>query len=107
MGKSVLRMILMNNDSFELDDMLYVADDAELRLDTDIDVLPADASRPARIVGQRYLLGVEQVRGAIEAAEGELQRVATLRERFAAVKHFAENDAFMPIEDLLNVETYS
>ena len=95
----------MHNDELEPDDMIYISSDAQLSVNMEVDILPADPSRPARFQGRIYLLGIEQIRDAIEAAETTLQRSATPEQRYAAIKHFFDNDAFISLGDLLQIET--
>jgi len=100
MGRRLLKTILENTDAFELDDEVYMDEADELCLDTLVEVYPFESGRPARWQGKRAILGIEQIRNAISAIEGELGRPATIAERFTAMKYFYEHDAFIDAEDL-------
>lgn len=100
MGKSVLKHLLISTEHLEADDELYVEHDAGMHLDTVVNILPCDPTRPAQIPGWRYILGVEQLRDTIEALETNLNKKATLRERLLAVKYFIDHDAFISPESL-------
>lgn len=85
---------------YELDDEIYCPVGAELTLDTGVEVLPFDRNRPRQLEGSEYLLGIEQVRDAVEALEQLLGRTSTGGERLKAVLHYSKHDAFIEPHDL-------
>jgi hypothetical protein len=102
MGLEILRDVLMNWARYELDDEIYVPSDMSgPSLDVEVSVLPFDPSRARMFEGQRYFLGIEQVRDAIEGLEAQLGRPATPPERLQATLHYAQNDAFIDPADLV------
>ena len=96
MGKHVLRSLLRDSRDFEPDDQLYVdEEDAAPMLDSVVEVLACDLDRPAQWQRKRYLMGIQQLRDAIDALEGDIGRTATIDERYKAFKYFLEHDAFL------------
>lgn len=85
----------MNWATHELDDSIYLPLDTEPSLDTVASVLPSDRDRKRVFEGQYYLLGIEQVRDAIEGLEAQLGRVTAPIERLRAVVYYAQHDAFI------------
>jgi hypothetical protein len=94
-GLALLGEIIKDWRAYELDDEIYVPIEAEPALDAPVNVLHFDRARKRVFEGQRYLLGIEQVRDAIEGLEGQLGRPASPVERLRAVLHFARHDAFI------------
>lgn len=103
MKHTVLKNLLSSTDGFELDDSLYVDEGAPLSIDSVVTVTEFDPDNRAgsKPHGTRYLLGIEQLRDAIEAAEMELGRRASVLERFRAVVHYSDYDAFADVDVLL------
>lgn len=102
MGSIALRDLLVSIDGLELGDSLYVDADAPISIDSPITITEYDPDDPwKKPHGKRYILGVEQLRDAIDAAEMALERRATIAERFRAVVHFIDHDAFAGVDVLL------
>jgi hypothetical protein len=81
---------------YELDDEIYIPSNMDnLSLDAEVNVLPFDPGRKRIFNGQRYFLGIEQVRDVIEGLEAQLGRPATPIERLKATLHYARHDAFI------------
>ena len=101
MGHAVLGEILTDWSSYELDDSVYVRADGDPALDTVVSVLSFDATRGRSYQGERYLLGIEQIRDVVEGLEEQLGRYASVEERLRAALHYAKHDAFIEPESLL------
>ena len=103
MKRATLRDLLVSTDGFEPDDSLYVEAGMPLNVDSALTVIEFDPDHRAgrKPHGTRYFLGIEQLRDAIEAAEMELGRRASILERFRAVVHYSEHDAFADVDVLL------
>jgi hypothetical protein len=95
MGLAILGEVLSDWRKYELDAMIYVAEGAEPTIDMPVSVLAFDGKRKRHFEGQRYLLGIEQMRDAIEGLESQLGRTATVSERLRAVVHYSRHDAFI------------
>jgi hypothetical protein len=95
----LLRDVLRDFRAYELDDSLYLPEGVEPSLDAQVSVLPFDRQRRRISEGHRYLLGIEQVRDAMEGLERQLGRTTTPNEGLRAVLHFAQHDAFIDPND--------
>jgi hypothetical protein len=95
MGLSFLSDVLKNWGMYELDDSVYLPQGATPALDVPVTVLPFDRLRKRTFQGQEYLLGIEQIRDAIEGLETQLGRTSSLEERLRAVVYYARHDAFI------------
>jgi hypothetical protein len=96
-----LKDILNDWSAYELEDSIYLPSGTEPSLDLKVNVLPFDPMRKRVFEGQQYLLGIEQVRDAVEGLKGQLGRAPTLNERLRAIVHFARHDAFIDPRDTL------
>lgn len=102
MGSLVLRDLLISIDGFELDDSLYVDKGVPIRIDSPITITKFDPdSLDDTPPDKQYILGIEQLRNAISAAEMALGRPASVQERFRAVVHFIDHDAFADVDIIL------
>lgn len=102
MGSTVLRNLLISADELAVNYELYVNENEPIRIDSPITMTEFDPDDPAkRPQGMRYVMGVEQLRDAIDAAEIALGRRASVLERFRAVVHFIDHDAFADVDVLL------
>jgi hypothetical protein len=99
MGLALLEDVLKDWSKCELDDSIYVPVGTELSLDVQVQVLPFDRTRKRLYEGRQYLVGIEQVRDAVEGLERQIGRIATPIERLRAVLHFARHDAFIDPRD--------
>jgi hypothetical protein len=99
MGIAILGDVLTEWSKYELDDSIYLPDGAEPALDLPVNVLSFDATRKRSFEGQQYLLGIEQVRDAVEGLKSQLGRTPTPSECLRAVIHFARHDAFIDPRD--------
>jgi hypothetical protein len=96
MGITLLRDVLMNWSQYELEDEIYVRNEmSDPSLDMEANVLPFDPARKRTFEGQKYFLGIEQVRDVIEGLEAQLRRPATPLERLRATVYYAQHDAFI------------
>jgi hypothetical protein len=100
MGKTLLRDILANWKTYELDDSIYLANDEGVGLDTWVTVYPFDPMRERYFEGQHYFLGIEQLRDVVEGLESQLGRQALPMERLRAAIHYAKHDAFIDPDPL-------
>lgn len=98
----VLGDVLKDWRKYELDDSIYVPAGTEPSLEARVSVLPFDPKRKRVFEEQHYLLGIEQVRDAVEGLERQLGRTATPHERLRAVVHFARHDAFIEPRDAVD-----
>lgn len=99
MGLSLLSDVLKDWSKYELDDSIYLPQGVSPALDVLVNVLPFDRFRKRSFQGQEYLLGIEQVRDAIEGLEAQLGRMTSLEERLRAVVHYARFDAFIDLKN--------
>ncbi len=99
MGLALLGDVLKDWRQYELDDCIYVPAGTEPSLEAQVNVLPFDRKRKRIFEEQHYLLGIEQVRDAVEGLERQLGRAATPVERLRAIVHFARHDAFIDPRD--------
>ncbi|MFO0641701.1 MAG: hypothetical protein U0183_20925 [Polyangiaceae bacterium] len=95
MGLAILGEVLSDWRRYELDDSIYVPLGVEVSNETHVHVLPFDRTRKRVFDGQRYLLGIEQVRDVVEGLGRQLGRATTPTERLRAVLHFVRHDAFI------------
>ncbi len=100
MGLAVLGEVLHRWQAYALDDQIYVPKGEALGLGSQVLILPCDPERRRDFEGRTYLLGIEQVRDAVEGLEAQLGRAATASERLQAVLHYAAHDAFINPRDL-------
>lgn len=102
MGSTVLRDLLVSTDGLTVNYELYVDEDEPIDIDSPVTMTEFDPDDPSKKPhGMRYILGVEQLRDAIDAAEMALGRHATIPERFRAVLYFIDHDAFAGVDTLL------
>lgn len=95
MSTTLLGEVLEHWDEYELDDSIYLPAGAEISLDLKVSIFPFEPVIPRLFEDQEYMLGIEQVRDAVEGLEAQLGRVATPIERLRAVVHYAQHDAFI------------
>lgn len=91
----------MSTEGLEPDDELYIDDAVPIGIDSPVELMPFELMRPAKIEGKVSILGVEQLRDVVDAAESALERHATIAERFRALKYFIDHDAFADVDVLL------
>lgn len=105
MGSLVLRDLLVSIDGFDLDDSLYVDKGVPIHIDSPITITKFDPDNlDDTPPSKHYILGIEQLRNAISAAEMALGRPASVPERFRAVVHFIDHDAFADVDILLGTD---
>lgn len=99
---SDLRNLLVSTEGLELNYELYVDENEPIDIDSPVTMTEFDPDGPSKKPpGMRYILGIEQLRDAIDAAELALGRRASVLERFRAVVHFIDHDAFADVDTLL------
>ena len=97
--------MLANWSTYELDDSIYLSALELPDLETLVTIFACDPKRPRVFEGKHYFLGIEQVRNVIDGLEEQLRRPASLVERLRAVIHYAEHDAFIDPQALVDVLT--
>ena len=100
MGIALLRDILGDWSSYELDDSIYVPAGSVPTLDLEVSVLPFDPLRKRSCYGRDYWLGIEQLRDVVVGIQSQMKRQLQLEERLKAVAHYAKHDAFIDPRDL-------
>lgn len=102
MGSTVLRDLLVSTDGLTVNYEIYVDEQETIGIDSPVTMTEFDPDDPSKKPqGMRYILGIEQLRDAIDAAEMALGRPASVLERFRAVLHFIDHDAFASVDILL------
>jgi hypothetical protein len=99
MGKSILRIVIDAWDKYPLSTMLFVPDELEVTPDMEVVLVPFVNRFSHGPAGTRYYLGIEQIRDVVDALKQE-GLDATAEQKFLAVKHYAENDAFIDPKEL-------
>jgi hypothetical protein len=100
---ALLSEVLANWSTYELDDSIYLSALELPDLETPVTIFACDPKRPRVFEGKHYFLGIEQVRDVIDGLEEQLRRPASLVERLRAVIHYAEHDAFIDPQALVDV----
>lgn len=93
MGITLLIDVLMNWNTYDLGDEIYLRGEPSLHVEAS--VFPFDPLRGRTFEGQSYFLGIEQTRDVIEGLEAQLRRPPTPIERLRATVHYARHDAFI------------
>lgn len=95
MGITVLRDVLAEYRTYEMDGVIYLPVGVDPSLDAAATVLSYDPAINRRIEGLEGFLLIEQVRDIVEGLEAQLSRVTTPSERLRAVIHYALHDAYI------------
>jgi hypothetical protein len=99
MGKATLEIVIEEWDKYPASTMLFIPDGQEVTPHTEFVLVPFVDRFSAGPAGTRYYLGIEQIRDVVDALNREAFD-ATAEQMFLAVKHYAENDAFIDPDEL-------
>ncbi len=94
MGIVVLGTVIETWADYPISTMLFVQDGVVVSADTEVTIVPFVGRSSRGPEGTRYYLGIEQIRDVLDALTQEGVS-ATPRQKFIAVNHYAENDAFI------------
>src|SRR5688500_10034958 len=96
-----LAQVIESLDSFDAEQTIYVQADKPVSVDSTsvVDYETDDGDQPASAAGMQYFLEVHLTRDAIFVwSRWRGGRLPSLSEKFDAIAHYAENDAYLPME---------
>ncbi|MEO7589922.1 MAG: hypothetical protein ABI134_01800 [Byssovorax sp.] len=99
MGKAILEVVIDEWEKYPLSTMLFVPDGLEVTPRMEVFLVPFVNRLSRGPAGTRYYLGIEQIRDVVDALKQEGLE-PTAEQKFLAVKHYAENDAFIDPTEL-------
>jgi hypothetical protein len=102
MGTTLLRNVVENLDAYSWDTVAYVPIGADIGADTPVELKPYEKSTPAP-AGFEYFLEISIMKDVTGSHERENGGPLSLAQKVAALKYYAQNDAYLELDALRSV----
>jgi hypothetical protein len=95
----VLKEVLGNVDDYEAYLVVYIADDRDPTLESEVELVDYRGPQTPKPPGKRSFLSIEDIRDVLETwSSWRCGRIPDDAERVAAVAFYARYDGYIPVE---------